>query len=416
MSLDRTKLLESHASAGVGVADTTHTTSIRMPGGRMTSRFNRTVLGTVVAMTLAACGGTVAPTGDLASVDQTPPPSFTTSPTPSATLASTAPSAGGIPSPDASTLARNGVIVYSDTAGDIHSLDPETGKTTLLIGGPTNDFGPGFLPDQTRFQFVRLEGDEDVFYSANADGSDVQRVGPAKEMANSEYSPQGDRLASVQEGGSNPTITDVASGSKRVIPLTKPVNIVSWLTDDLLFVADLHDEGSAVEMWTVNADGTGQEVIPAPGLCCGVSTLRGRGLVAWDSWASGAEGRVHIYDTATGIDRLLASTDVPGAHFLDALWSPDGKWLTARRVMAGVDGVQLVLLASDGSGEAIALGPKLPTNQGEIRSTFSPDGTKLLVTYEDGSAWLFDLPAGTGGKTDWSGVVEATWQGLPPTP
>ncbi len=372
----------------------------------------------VLAMALAGCGVSAPSVARPTSTS----PQFTATPavtTPSSPAAAPSASLGGTPGGSLappSGLARNGVIVYSDPAGDIHSLDPETGKTTLLIGGPTKDFGPGFLPDQTRFQFIRVEGDEDVFYSANVDGSDVQRVGPAKEMANSEYSPQGDRLASVQEGGSDPTITDVASGSSRVIPLTKPVNIVSWLTDDLLFVADLHDEGSAVEMWTVNADGTGQEVIPASGLCCGVSTLRGGGLVAWDSWASGAEGRVHIYNTATGIDRLLASTDVPGAHFLDALWSPDGKWLTAKRFMAGVDGVQLALLAADGSGEAIALGPKLPTNQGQIRSTFSPDGTKLLVTYEDGSAWLFDLPAGTGGKADWTGLVEATWQALDPMP
>jgi len=151
-------------------------------------------------------------------------------------------------------------------------------------------------------------------------------------------------------------------------------------------------------------------------MCCGVSTLRGRGLIAWNSWRSGAEGRIHILDTATGEDTLLGSTDVPGSHFLDPIWSPDGKWLTARRLTAHVDGVQLALLASDGSGPAIALGPKLPTNQGQIRSTFSPDGTKLLVAYDDGSAWLFDLPAGTGGKTDWSGLVETTWQALHATP
>ncbi len=372
-----------------------------------------------LALSLAGCAGTAVPSASgpaFGPSEPAPGSSPSSAPAQSAQAPTAAASSAAGRTPEPPSLATNGVIVYSDPAGDIHSLDPETGKATLLIGGPTNDFGPGFLPDQTRFQFIRLEGGEDVFYSANADGSDVQRVGPAKEMANSEYSPQGDRLASVQEGGSNPTITDVASGSKRVIPLTKPVNIVSWLTDDLLFVADLHDEGSTVEMWTVNADGTGQEVIPAPGLCCGVSTLRGGGLVAWDSWTSGAEGRTHIYDTATGIDRLLASTDVPGAHFLDALWSPDGKWLTARHVSAGVEGAQLVLLASDGSGVAIPLGPRLPTNQCEIRSTFSPDGTKLLVTYEDGSAWLFDLPAGTGGKTDWSGVVAPTWQALDPTP
>ncbi len=382
----------------------------------MTSRFPRTLLAIGVAMTLAACGGNVAPTGGSASVDQTPPPSSTTAPTSSATLASPAPSAARSQSPEASGLARNGVIVYSDAAGDIYSLDPMTGKAKLLIGGPTNDRGPGFLPDKTRFVFVRLYDDGDILYSANVDGSDVKKFADGKELSNWEYSPHADRIASLQEGGGNPTITDVASGSRRVIPLTKPVNTVSWLTDDSLLVVDENEEGSAVEMWTINADGTNQQAITAPSFCCSASTHSGRGLVAWTSWSSGAEGRVHILTAATGEDRLLGSTDVPGSIFLDPMWSPDGKWLTAKRLTAHVDGVQLALLASDGGGPAIALGPKLPTNQGQIRSTFSPDGTKLLVTYDDGSAWLFDLPAGTGGQTEWSGLVETTWQALDATP
>jgi len=380
----------------------------------------------VVAVLIVAigCQATTSPStrpspSEPSAITSPPARSATAAPTRSVGAATPAAVGSSRPKPAPAALARNGAIVYSDAAGDIHSLDPETGKTTLLIGGPTNDRGPGFLPDGTRFVFVRADddGDDDgdILYSANADGSDIQKFADGKQLSNWEYSPRGDRIASVQEGGSNPEITDVASGSRRVIPLTKPVNIVSWLTDDSILVADLDEEGSAVEMWTINADGTRQQAITAPSMCCGVSTLRGRGLIAWNSWASGGESRVHILDTASGEDMLLGSTDVPGSHFLDPIWSPDGKWLTAKRFTAGVDGVQLALLAADGSGEAISLGPKLPTNGGQIRPTFSPDGTKLLVTYDDGSAWLFDLPAGTGGKTDWQGLVETTWQGLDPT-
>lgn len=359
-------------------------------------------------LSLSGCSSSVVPAAPSAGIGATavPPqsavpsrPSLFTGPSPSA-----APAA----------LPRNGVIVYSDAAGDIHSLDPETGKTTLLIGGPTNDLAPGFTPDGKRFVFVRV--DDDMLYSANADGSDVQEFGDAKQINNWDWSPRGDRIASVQEGGGNPVITDLASGSRRVIPLAKPVKAVSWLTDDSLVIVAENDDGSAVGMWTINADGTDQQPIAAPALCCSGTTLADRGLIAWNSWESGAEGRVHILNPATGKDMLLASTDVPGVHFLDPHWSPDGKWLTAKHAIGGVEGLQLALLAADGSGSAIALGPKLRTNQGEIRSTFSPDGAKILVTYEDGSAWLFDLPAGTGGKTDWSGVIEASWQALDATP
>lgn len=53
--LDRTKLLEAHATAGVGAAYTAHPTSIRLPGGRMTSRVPMTMLAILVALTVAAC-------------------------------------------------------------------------------------------------------------------------------------------------------------------------------------------------------------------------------------------------------------------------------------------------------------------------------------------------------------------------
>ncbi len=134
--------------------------------------------------------------------------------------------------------------------------------------------------------------------------------------------------------------------------------------------------------------------------------------MAWTSWdqASGAEARIHVVDTASGEDTLLASTEVPGFEFLEPSFSPDGKWLTVKRVQSHVDGVQLALIAADGSGKPISLGPRQPTNSAEIHSAFSPDGTQLVVSYEDGSAWLFDVASGTGVKTAWPGMREMAWQ------
>ena len=380
-----------------------------MPGGRMTAHFPRTLLAIVVAMTLSACGGTVAPTGGPASVDQTPPPSSTTAPTPSATIPSSAPSAAGTPSPDASGLARNGVIAYNDGAGDIYSLDPATGVTKLLVGGPNTDVGPDFLPDGRHFTFFRVE--EGMAYLANANGTGATSFGRG------DWSPRGDRIAAISDDG-DLTMIEVASGRRDVFTLTKPVGAVRWLTEDVLLLIEDAEGGGAAALSTINVDGTNQMTIETPFLCCGTSTIQGRGIVAWTSWdnATGATGRIHVLDTASGQDRLLASTDVPGFHFLNPRLSPDGKWLTVTRIQAHVDGAQLALIAADGSGKPIGLGPRQPTNSAEIHSAFSPDGTQLLVTYDDGSAWLFDLPAGTGEKTDWQGLVEITWQGVDPTP
>ncbi len=140
--------------------------------------------------------------------------------------------------------------------------------------------------------------------------------------------------------------------------------------------------------------------------------------MAWTSWdqASGTNARIHVVDPASGQDTLLASTDVPGFNFLEPTFSPDGKWLTVKRFQSHVDGVQLALIAAEGSGKPIDLGPRQPTNGAEIRSAFSPDGTQLLVSYDDGSTWLFDLPSGAGAKTDWPVMREIAWQALAATP
>ena len=150
------------------------------------------ILVMALALGLAGCAGTAAPS---ASVPPAAPSQQTLSPsTPGQSAAASTPpaSTAAIPSPAPAARARNGVIVYSDTAGDIHSLDPETDKTTLLIGGATDHLAPWFSPDGKRFVFVRV--DDDTLYSANADGSDVQEFGDAKQINNWEWSPRGNQL------------------------------------------------------------------------------------------------------------------------------------------------------------------------------------------------------------------------------
>ncbi len=250
-----------------------------------------------------------------------------------------------------------------------------------------------------------------MVYLANADGTGARVFGTGRDLGPGDWSPGSDRLAAVPEGGGDLTIIEVASGHRDAFTLIRPVHAVSWLTEDVLLLIEEESNGSATALWTINVDGTNQQAMETPFVCCGTSTIRGRGLVAWTSWdqAGGGEARIHILDTASGQDRLLASTDVPGFLFLDPIWSPDGKWLTVERVQSGDLGVQLALIAADGSGKPISLGPS-QTNSAELHQAFSPDGTQLVVTYDDGSAWLFDLRSGTGDKTDWPGMGEIAWQ------
>ncbi|HKG19793.1 MAG TPA: hypothetical protein VKB00_08645 [Candidatus Limnocylindrales bacterium] len=307
--------------------------------------------------------------------------------------------------------ARNGAIVY-DSGGDILALDPATGRTSTVIGGTPNDWGPYLSPDGRSMLFLRRSAGVDTLYTATIDGTDVKEFAAATDASWNEWSPDSKRIVFVGDGGGTPSIRDVASGATRSVPVSSSVNTAQWLTDGQLLVAADSESGST--FWTINADGTEQRPLTTPKACCDRSVLAGSGLLAWTSWDLSANtlGRIHVMDVGSGADTLLHSTQKPGLHFLDPRFSPDGRWLLVKEFVALSDGVRLGLIAADGAGEFIPIGRKLPKNDSEIHATFSPDGTEVLVTYDDGSAWLYAIPGGGGSQVDWAGLVETSWQRL----
>ena len=74
-------------------------------------------------------------------------------------------------------IARNGEIVYA-IDGDVYVRDAVDSPARLLIGGPGRDFAPAFSRRGDKFIFFRETAPEtsDV-YVADADGSDVRRIG-----------------------------------------------------------------------------------------------------------------------------------------------------------------------------------------------------------------------------------------------
>jgi Tol biopolymer transport system component len=304
--------------------------------------------------------------------------------------------------------AANGAVIYSNETGDIFSLDPATGKAVTIIGGASNDQYPFLSPDGQQIMFVRVS--EGRLYTANIDGSEVRALATVKEADTSEWSLDSKRIVYVAVDGGTPFIRDVATGATRAVPVSAPVRHARWLTDGQLLL--LADTETGRTHWTINEDGSNQRELVMPDACCGASALPGTSLVAWTSWGvlPGTQGRIHVVDVASGKDTELASTDKPNLHFLDPQFSPDGKWLLVSQVVAGLEGNQIGLLAADGSEGFTPIGRKLPKNSDDVRAAFSADGTKLLVTYDDGSTWLFDVPGGEGTEVAWPGIVNASWQ------
>jgi Tol biopolymer transport system component len=314
--------------------------------------------------------------------------------------------------------ARNGAVIYDNGNGDILSLDPATGKAVTVIGGASDDRYPTVSPDGQRLLFVRFAGESGTLYTANVDGSAIEAVAPAADSSWNEWSPDGESLVFIAETGGTPVIRDVTTGTNRPLPVSSPVHVAQWLTNSQLLLAAQPQSDGARTYWVINADGTDQRLLNTPDACCGANVLAGRGLLAWTSWgtADNTHGRIHVLDIASGKDTLLASTDKPGLIFLDGRFSPDGNWLLVNQFGGGVTGAQPALIAADGSGDVVKIGPEIPRVNdevgAEVRATFSPDGTQLLMTYADGSAWLYDVPSGKGSKVGWAGVVNTTWQRL----
>ena len=361
----------------------------------------RALVGVTAMLLLSACA---------AAPDEPAPPATSEPASTSALPSQTSAQPDPVPTADPLPLGRNGVIVYNDAKGDIHSLDPRTGASTLLIGGKHNDVGPGMLPDNKHFVFARV--DQEMAYTAAVDGSDVKPWADFKERLNYEISPDGRRIAQIPEGGTDVTIVPAQGGAGRRLGLSTPVHSVSWLGNDRLLLVDDNDESSASAMWTIGADGTGQTLLTTPGICCEGNTYAPGNLIVWNSWPAGT-AKVHVTDAVTGVDALLPSSDVDNATFFGPHFSPDGRWISVYLFGGGEQGHQLALLKPDGSGTAMRLGPHLPDNSSGIKVIYSPDGTKLLAVYDDGTSWLFDLPSGTGGRTSWPSMLEATWQPLP---
>jgi Tol biopolymer transport system component len=315
--------------------------------------------------------------------------------------------------------ARNGAVIYGDAGGDIRSLDPATGKAVTIIGGSSDDRYPTVSPDGQRLTFVRIAS-PDMVYSSNIDGSDIQAIAPAKDAGWSEWSPDSKRLVYIADGGGTPFIRDVTTGTTHPLAVSSPVYGAEWLTDQRLLLEAAIEPGTRLgtgasrAFWTINADGTDQRQLLTPDACCGANVLPGRNLLAWTSWGllSQTQGRIHVFDVASGKDRILASTQKGSLVFLDGRFSPDGNWLLVKQFGGTVTGLQPAIIAADGSGDFVPIGPELPKNDSELRGTFSPDGKQLLITYDDGSAWLYAIPGGEGTKVDWTGVVNTSWQRL----
>jgi hypothetical protein len=319
--------------------------------------------------------------------------------------------------------ARNGAIVYGTADGEIASLDPVTGATTVIVGGPAVEQYPVFSNDGTRLVFARTAGNTEVDYAARPDGSNVRDLLPSGSTINWwDESLAGDRAILTREvnGVGVASMVDMATGRETPLHVDPVVGIDLAMFrpghDEIIYEQVPSDGLSGTKVYIGSGDGSGvlRPVALASDAASEAWPSPDGSRLVYTTWgaAEADRGRVHVLDLDTGIDTALMFEGSEGTNELSPKFSPDGKQLVLRRF--GADGDQVTIVPVDGVGPAIGVGPRYPN--GGAETLWSPDGTQVLAAYgTDGSVWLLPTNGDPGRQLDglsWDRGI--TWQRLAP--
>lgn len=328
-------------------------------------------------------------------------------------------------------LARNGSILYGGTDKDIHTFDPVTGATATLITGAAGDHRPLLSPDGTRLLFLRDSATRDQGFGplqpmimvANDDGSDVRPLtGPLANFAfyvgNTAWSHDGTKVAVISDVDSKPAIQvfRVDGSSPTVVMDTHLLTGIDYLAfrpgDREITFRGSSPDGSG--LFAVGSDGSGYRTIVQATEGDGASLSPDGTKIAYQTW-DGTLGVIHVVDVDTGLDSVPAFDPPSTAALVDAepVWSPDGTRFLFVRFAPGANNL---MVAPSAGGRRLEVGPAMPNDSIRGFFEFSPDGSKVLVSYgTDGSTWLLDPTGSTPGTKLSSSIAQAaSWQRLAP--
>ena len=312
---------------------------------------------------IAACTGAPIPSATGATAGPSVPGASMNAP---ATLAPSPSAPGGLSNPGGSAM--NGPIVYS-TAGDVFSLDPATGVTTLMIGGPTTDEAPYFSPDGKKLVIHR--SDDAMLYISGPDGSGLKPWANDKELTFWTWSPDSSRIAAISEGGSahDLIIWDGGAGKKTHINVDATANFPMWADPDTLLLVEENADLSA-KLWTVEADGSGLKPVSATRVAIGVGIRPETGELFYSDFVNlnpGSSSSVHVLDVRTGVDTVLQSTVAASTNYFWPRLSPDGRWIVVDQFAPGLPANRSVLVRADGTGTPLPPWPRSRDPSGQLR-------------------------------------------------
>jgi Tol biopolymer transport system component len=337
--------------------------------------------------------------------------------------------------------ARNGVIAYSFD-GDIYTGDPVTGASNLIVANSDDDEFPTWLPDGSRFVFLRKTGAVDgipsgQMFVADADGRNLTQVmqEPVTALGGFDLSADGESIAlsSTVGGREEVTIASIHGAASRLLgvhdllPVGLAPNGPSYRPyggSEIMFAAwDSPETTSGI--YVVNEDGSKfRELLePTSGILLFHPTWSPDGsMIAYTRVPAGTQGiwELHIYTVDSGIDRPIHTSDAPSEGW--PMWSPDGSRLLIQRSNPDGSNHVYAVVPSDGTGPGIEIqhdGAPIGANY-----TWAPDGTSILAIpdFDASKLILWDAASGAtktvpwmSGNFNWQGRFPS-WQRLPPLP
>jgi WD40 repeat protein len=187
------------------------------------------------------------------------------------------------------------------------------------------------------------------------------------------FSRDGRKLAAIHPGRGEVSVLDLRSGARRALTSDYPRVANVTISPDGRWVAAGNRRGAGVKVWEAEAGDLAAD-LPTPGNAAALFSPDGK----WLAVCAAGEGYVLREPGSWRIVRVL-----PGNNFLGyggmMAFSPDGK------VLAVDSHPTDVKLVDPGTGRELATLP-----QGGVHLRFSPDGSQLAATADQGN-FVWDL-------------------------
>lgn len=318
------------------------------------------------------------------------------------------------PLPEPFGPAGNGLVAYASPAGDIVTVDPATGESRVVGGGPGFESMPVFSRDGTRLAFVRKTDAGVTLVAAGADGRGevVLTPEPLRRITHHAWSPDGSHVAFV-------------AGQKLHLAASDGSGVTSLALDPRVEGAPLWRPPAGKEILVRGRTDQGLAlylVDPEAGTARAISEPIKGYPEAYSHMAFTPDGMRlvgHVeravalldLDRSTGevIRQTRLGTDLDKAF--EAALSPDGTRVVMGSVIGELGGLRVVALADPTRSKQV--GPGLISH--EFGMAWAPDGSRILFWGTDRDDVRFiDPESGVSEFADWLGFREPSWQRVAP--